>query len=157
MINNQVIGIAFLSTLENIITATHNSHQEPQIESLRGDIRGFRNLTTQLEQNLISVTNEAKLNTLANNTSIREANEYVSQLQAVIRSMKAITSDSELDLYCDNKKNFTLITTVEDNSTEHLVPAFNSTSQRLVFRSSSKNHTETILNPGEGLGGKKGI
>jgi len=70
--------------------------------------------------------------------------------------MKAITSDLELDLYCDNKKNFTLITTVEGNPTDHLVPAFNSTSQRLVFRSSSKNQTETILNPGESLEGKKG-
>ena len=154
--NSQGMGVVFLSNVGNIIIALHNSHKECQIESLRGDLRGFRELTTQLEQSLISITNEAKLNNLAHNISIREANEYISQLQAAIRSMKAITSDSELDLYCNNKKNFTLITNVEGNPTDHLVPAFNSTSQRLVFRSSSKNQTETILNPGESLEGKKG-
>jgi hypothetical protein len=156
MINPQGMGIVFLSNLGNIIIAVHNSHKECQIESLRGDLRGFQDLTTQLKQNLISLTNESKLNSLAHNTSIREAQEYISQLQTVIRSMEAITSESELNFYCDNNKNFTLITTVETSSTENLVPAFNSTSQRLVFRSSSKNQTETILNPGEGLEGKQG-
>jgi hypothetical protein len=154
--NSQGMGVVFLSNVGNIIIAIHNSHKECQLESLRGDLRAFKELTTQLEQSLISVKNESKLNSLAHNTSIREANEYISQLQAAIRGMKAITSDSELELYCDNKKNFTLITTVEGNPTDHLVPAFNSTTQRLVFRSSSKNQTETILAPGEGLEGKTG-
>jgi len=95
--NSQGMGVVFLSNVGNIIIALHNSHKECQIESLRGDLRGFRELTTQLEQSLISITNEAKLNNLAHNISIREANEYISQLQAAIRSMKAITSDSELD------------------------------------------------------------